>query len=51
MRHLLGLLRRFGVVGAIAAYNAGAGAVSRYGGVPPYRETQSYVERILLSMP
>lgn len=32
---------------AIAAYNAGATAVRRYGGVPPYRETQQYVGRVL----
>lgn len=32
---------------AAAAYNAGEGAVERYRGVPPYRETQAYVERIL----
>ena len=31
---------------AMAAYNAGAGAVKKYGGVPPYRETQAYVQRI-----
>lgn len=32
---------------ALAAYNAGSGAVQKYGGIPPYRETQSYVSRIL----
>ena len=31
----------------LAGYNAGEGTVARYGGVPPYRETQSYVRRIL----
>ena len=32
---------------ALAAYNAGFGAVSKYGGVPPYKETQNYVRNIL----
>ena len=48
MRHLRGLLDRFPgrLTLALAAYNAGEGAVSRYQGVPPYRETQDYVRRI-----
>jgi soluble lytic murein transglycosylase-like protein len=53
--HLRGLLDRYAgydvrsrYVFALAAYNAGAGAVARYGGVPPFAETQSYVRRVIL---
>jgi soluble lytic murein transglycosylase-like protein len=35
------------VVDAVAAYNAGSGAVQQYGGVPPYPETQDYVQKVL----
>lgn len=51
-RMLRGLLDRFGgrTDLALAAYNAGPGAVSRYGGVPPYAETRQYVQRILADL-
>lgn len=49
MKHLRDLLDRYGndSMRALAAYNAGEGAVSKYGGVPPYRETKDYVQRVL----
>lgn len=48
MRYLRWLLKHFSgdVTKAVAAYNAGEGAVRRYGGIPPYRETQNYVRKI-----
>lgn len=47
-RYLSTLLKEFNenIELAAAAYNAGPGAVHKYGGVPPYKETQEYVRRI-----
>jgi soluble lytic murein transglycosylase-like protein len=50
-KYIKGLLEHFNgdVRLAVAAYNAGPGAVEKYGGVPPYAETQNYVQNVLAS--
>jgi soluble lytic murein transglycosylase-like protein len=47
IKHLKSLIDRFGVEVALAAYNAGETAVTKFNGIPPYRETRNYVSRIL----
>jgi peptidoglycan DL-endopeptidase CwlO len=47
-KYLSSLTKQFGSTDlALAAYNAGPGTVSRYGGIPPYPETQNYVRSVL----
>jgi hypothetical protein len=47
-RYLSTLTKQFGSTDvALAAYNAGPGTVSRYGGIPPYSETQNYVRNVM----
>ncbi len=48
VEYLAWLLRRFDgdIRLATAGYNAGEGAVDRHGGIPPFAETQVYVERV-----
>jgi soluble lytic murein transglycosylase-like protein len=49
IKHLKTLIDRFGssIELGLAAYNAGPGAVEKFNGIPPYRETRNYVSRIL----
>lgn len=47
-RYLSQQMERFGSVDlALAAYNAGPGAVRQYGGIPPFSETENFVDRVL----
>jgi soluble lytic murein transglycosylase-like protein len=52
VHYLSNLLHQFGgdVSLALAAYNSGPGTVQKYGGIPPYPETQSYVSKILAAL-
>ena len=49
VRHLRMLLERYqgNLELSLAAYNAGAGAVEKHGGIPPYNETREYVRKVL----
>ncbi len=47
VKHLRALLEQYPLALALAAYNAGADAVDRFHGIPPFPETQAYVSRVL----
>lgn len=52
IQYLKKMAQRFGDLDlSLAAYNAGPGAVEKYGGVPPYKETRDYIQKIRKHLP
>jgi len=51
VRYLKSLMGQFTLGQALAAYNAGPATVRKYGGIPPFPETQDYVRRVLSNLP
>lgn len=49
VQHIKDLMQRYGSDKrlSLAAYNAGQGAVSKYNGVPPFKETQNYIKKVM----
>jgi hypothetical protein len=46
-RHLRHLIDRYGIAGALAAYNAGEGSIRKFDGMPPFPETRRYVAKVM----
>ena len=46
-RHLRGLIDKYGIAGALAAFNAGEGSMRKFDGIPPFPETRRYVAKVM----